>query len=259
MDFNDARKHWYANIYDTTFTNTDDIDFLLGIIGEKSKNILEVCCGTGRILVPLARANHIVTGLDMDEYMMERIKEKSIGLKNIEYFKADAINNDWGSNYDIVVFACNIFMNIITENVNERPQKIFIEKAAKSLKSGGYVYIEFSINKDFEESYVKKDPDWTIFEGTDDRDVFGKFIMCGEGSFDKETQMNYGKRKIELKFPNGDTDLYEYEFNKSIPRLDEVEKWLKENNFVIEEKYGNFKKEPITQNSDRVIIYARKM
>ncbi|MCL2519206.1 MAG: class I SAM-dependent methyltransferase, partial [Oscillospiraceae bacterium] len=55
---------WVADMYDQKVTETNDVEFLLSVIGQESKKILEVCCGSGRILVPLARAGHDVTGFD---------------------------------------------------------------------------------------------------------------------------------------------------------------------------------------------------
>ena len=141
MDFTELRNYWYACVYDQTFSSQiEDIEFLLNIIGKESKKILEVCCGTGRILVPLAKAKHTVTGIDIDEFMMERISSKNVEMKNIDFFKANALKDEWGHDYDITVLACNIMMNIIANNDTEKPQKIFIEKAAKALKTGGYIY-----------------------------------------------------------------------------------------------------------------------
>ena len=260
MDFNELRNHWYACVYDKTFSSQiDDIEFLLDIIGKEPKRILEVCCGTGRILVPLAKAKHNVMGLDIDKFMLERISEKCVGLKNIDFFKADAVRDDWGNDYDIIVLACNIMMNIIVNESTEKPQKIFIEKATKALKTGGYIYLDFSLFKDLDESHEYKDPEWTIFEGTDDRNIFGKFIMCTNGYYDKNTQMNYCNRKIELNLPNGEKDIYEFSFNKRIPKLNETLEWLEENKFKIEEIYGNYNKEPISEKTDKAIIYARKI
>ena len=257
-DTNQQYKRWYACVYDKTFQETDDIEFLLKIIGSEPKNVLEVCCGTGRILVPLAKEGHYVTGFDIDEYMMERIPGKTNGLKNINYFKADAIADDWGKNYDVVVLACNIMMNIITEENIKEPQKVFIEKAANALKIGGYVYMDFGLFEENEDDNKSESPEWVIFEGYDDKGINGKFIMCAGSSYNKNTQMSYGNRRIELFSGNGEKNAYEYSFNKRIPKLDETKKWLNENNFTIEQIYGNYNREPINEKSKRVIIYARK-
>ena len=259
MDFSEARKHWYACVYDKTFSDSDsDVDFLIDIIGKEPKNILEVCCGTGRILVPLAKAKHKVTGLDMDEYMMERISEKATKMENINYFKTDALKGDWGSGYDVVVLACNIMMNIIADESNEIPQKIFIEKASKALRTGGNIYLDFNIHDDSDESKEPNNSEWVIFEGTDDRNIYGKFIMCAGGYYDKNKQMSYCNRKIELLFPDGEKNVYEYAFNKRMPKLKETIEWLNEYNLEIEQIYGNYEKGSISEKPEKVIIYAKK-
>ena len=260
MDLNEVRKHWYACVYDKTFSESDsDVDFLIDIIGKEPKNILEVCCGTGRILVPLANAKHKVTGFDIDDFMMERILEKSVGMDNINFFNADAVKDDWGTGYDVVVLACNIMMNIIANENDEKPQQVFIEKAAKALKTGGYIYLDFNIFNDTDELIEPNSSEWVIFEGTDDRNIYGKFIMSAGGYYDINKQMNYGKRKIELVLPNGEKNVHEYDFNKRIPKLNETIEWLNDNNMKIEQIYGNYAKDPITEKTNKVIIYARKL
>jgi len=86
MPKNDIMDKWYAYLYDQEETQTDDVDFLLSIIGQDPQNILEVGCGSGRILVPLAKAGHRATGFDMNDYMLERIPAKAKDMTNINFW-----------------------------------------------------------------------------------------------------------------------------------------------------------------------------
>ena len=101
-----------AALYDRHQTQTDDVEFLLSVIGNRPKNVLEVCCGSGRILVPLAEAGHNASGFDADQDMMDRITTKAKELKNINWRNADAVHDDWGAGFDVVVLAGNILFNI---------------------------------------------------------------------------------------------------------------------------------------------------
>ena len=74
---------WNADMYDLNERDTEDVEFALSIIGTTSKNILEIACGSGRFLVPMAKAGHIVTGLDFDEYMLNKIRAKSDGMETL--------------------------------------------------------------------------------------------------------------------------------------------------------------------------------
>jgi SAM-dependent methyltransferase len=259
MDLKETRKHWYAYIYDQEITETDDIDFLLEIIGKEPQNILEACCGTGRILIPIAKAGHRATGFDIDEHMVGRIPEKIIGMDNIKYYKSDALINDWGKGYDVVVLAGNVMMNIETDGNYEDAQKLFIKRASEALRIGGYIYLDFYLHKNPENIFGPSLNERVVFEGYDDKSIYGKYIICTGGSYDRDRQMAYGKRKIELVLQNGEKSVYEYNSNKHIPKLAEVKECLKKNNFKIEYEYGNRNKEPISDKIDRAIIYARKI
>ncbi|NLM44365.1 MAG: class I SAM-dependent methyltransferase [Clostridiales bacterium] len=59
------------------------MEFALSVIGSEPKRILEIACGSGRILVPLAKVGHNVTGLDFDKYMLSKIESKSVRMDNI--------------------------------------------------------------------------------------------------------------------------------------------------------------------------------
>ena len=72
----DIIAQWNADMYDLNETYTDDVELALMLIGTTPKKVLEIACGSGRFLVPVAKAGHDVIGLDFDEYMMERIAHK---------------------------------------------------------------------------------------------------------------------------------------------------------------------------------------
>jgi len=131
LDIQQIKKHWNAYIYNQQENQTDDVEFILSIIGTEPKNILEVCCGGGRILVPLAMAGHHVNGFDIDEEMMAFIPVKIGKLKNVHFRKADAVTDEWGQGYDVVILAGNILLNIETERDNKEAQQAFIKKAVE--------------------------------------------------------------------------------------------------------------------------------
>lgn len=76
---------WVSDMYDMDQTDMSDVEFALSIVGEKPKRVLEVACGSGRILVPFGKAGHTVKGLDFDAYMLEKIPAKAKGMKNIAW------------------------------------------------------------------------------------------------------------------------------------------------------------------------------
>ena len=252
---------WVADMYDQNIIETHDVDFLLSIIGNRSKRILEVCCGSGRILVPLVKAGHIVQGMDFDEYMLAKIQVKASGYNNIQWKSADVILDDWGTGFDVVVLAGNILYNIISDMEYVKAQELLIQKAASALVHGGYVYIEYQpgnlyINQ-LNQSY-KTDKKWVVFEGTDDDGNHGRMILIGD-NFDEATGMDSFTRRFELTLKNGETIVQDIPSKKHFVSLEKLHYWLNINGFIIEQEYGDTKKNPVNNESRGVIIYARKI
>ena len=59
-----------AALYDAVYANSADIAFWQAMATAGSDGLLELGCGTGRVLLPLARVGHTVTGLDLAAPML---------------------------------------------------------------------------------------------------------------------------------------------------------------------------------------------
>lgn len=65
-----------AQYYDLFFAKHDDIAFYTDMAEKANGNILELCCGTGRLLLPIAQQGSNVTGIDVSEEMLKIAKAK---------------------------------------------------------------------------------------------------------------------------------------------------------------------------------------
>ena len=67
----------YAPFYDLDFGGSeDDVLMIEQFAARCDSPILELGCGTGRLLVPLARKGYDVTGVDVSEAMLGRAQRK---------------------------------------------------------------------------------------------------------------------------------------------------------------------------------------
>jgi SAM-dependent methyltransferase len=70
-----------AELYDHIpgYAGRSDLDFYLDYARSAEGKILELGCGTGRLLIPIAAAGHEIVGLDLSAYMLAKCREKLQG------------------------------------------------------------------------------------------------------------------------------------------------------------------------------------
>ena len=247
--------NWSANMYEIDETGTEDVAFLLSCLGTAPKRILEIACGSGRILVPLAKAGHMVVGLDMDEAMLRKIPAKAEGLDNIAWRMADAIVEDWETDYDVVVIAGNFLMNIVSDEGPEQAQKVLIEKAKRALKPGGMLYIDYNHTFHPEQWYVYPG-ERVIWQGTDSHGTTGRMLLC-DSAYDAETGLIQSTRRYELETATGEKIRKETPSVKHYVSLEQIHTWLSEEGFRIENEYGDYAGNSIGETTGRAIICAK--
>ena len=68
-----------ANIYDGLNTFLSDLQFYKKWLPKnKEAEILELCCGTGRLTIPIAKDGYSICGVDYTPSMLEQAKMKAI-------------------------------------------------------------------------------------------------------------------------------------------------------------------------------------
>ncbi|OGO91997.1 MAG: hypothetical protein A2Y17_06420 [Clostridiales bacterium GWF2_38_85] len=265
MDKNFIAKHWYASVYEQFENQTNDVEFLLNVLAQQTngtiQNILEVACGGGRISIPLAKAGYNVTGFDLDEYMLIRCYNHIKDLQNLRCYKADAINEDWGKEYDVVVIAGNFLINIESECDYAEAQALIIGKAAKALKKGGHLYLDFDLHFD-PAAVFNCLRESNYFHGTDELGTTGKTVSYGS-VYDPVTQICAGANHLELKTNNGESIICSKRWYKHIPTQAQIYDWIQKSGFSIEKTYENYTDnpvpQPIAQSTHRVTIWAVKI
>ncbi len=106
-----------APLYDLEFDEFDaDVDLYRGYAEIVGSPILELGCGTGRLLIPLATAGFDVTGIDSSNEMLElaRTRVAQAGLSDIELRHMDMRQLDElpTDNYHLVFCAVNSFLHL---------------------------------------------------------------------------------------------------------------------------------------------------
>lgn len=248
---------WSADMYDLDETDVTDVHFAMSVIGESPKRILEIACGSGRYLVLLAKSGHRIVGLDFDEFMLNKIDVKLESGNHVEWRKSDIIKDEWETGFDVVLLAANILFNIVSDMEYEKAQKLLIEKAANSLLPGGHLLIDYGYTICPEKWYDNPQPN-IVWKGTDSYGNRGK-MMLFDSRFDKANSTCTFVRRYEIISKDGRCIMRDIPTQKHFATLIQIQEWLSDYGFVIEGQWGDYERNPISENTNRAIIWARKI
>jgi SAM-dependent methyltransferase len=94
-----------------------DVERYLQLAAGREGPVLELCCGTGRVAIPLARAGLEVVGVDISPAMLRRFRENldredAAVRRRIRLVEADATALDLQTRFSLIVLAFNSLLCI---------------------------------------------------------------------------------------------------------------------------------------------------
>lgn len=250
-----------VEIYDQTETQTEDVKLLQDLIGDKGTwRILEPFCGNGRILIPLTRDGHKLVGMDKSKPMINAARRKVAQLTvetqaRISLIEADVLEETWPQGFDCVILGGNC----LYELGRPETQAVCIRSAARSLKPGGYLYLD----NDHMEGPL--DPAWCEAGIQTNRFPTG---VCADGTeikgtmetiaCDVENRIARFRRTVEIRTPDGQTQKRTWIEQKHPPSTREMHTWLAEAGFEVVHLWGDRRKTPYTDEAGRAVFWAKR-
>jgi ubiquinone/menaquinone biosynthesis C-methylase UbiE len=80
LNHNNLEEFSDALNYDMQDSSDTGVAFYRGLAQEAGGSVLEIACGTGRVAIPIAQLGFPITGLDIVPGMLERARNKSVGV-----------------------------------------------------------------------------------------------------------------------------------------------------------------------------------
>lgn len=250
-----------AEIYDRLESDLEDVALVRRLIHpRRGLHILEPFCGTGRILLPLAKDGHRLVGLDQARGMLARarlrLRQEGPRVRGrVLLRRFDVTQETWPRGFDLIILANNCLYELATPE----EQEAAIAAAAGALKPGGYVFVD----NDHMEGEL--DPSWQ---------EPGKALafptgVCAGGVwvestletvwFDAGRRLARFRRQTKVTLPGGETVEKTYLQQKHPVSCGEVRGWLQAHGFQIEAIYGDRDGSPYTEEAPRAIFWAHKL
>ena len=238
-----------GKIYDGMNRDLGDQEFYMRWLPKnKHARILELCCGTGRLTIPIAHEEYDITGVDITPSMLEQARKSATeeGVE-IKFIEGDVRSLDLPFKYDLIFIPFNSIHHMYT---NDDLFKLF-DVVQNHLEEDG-IFIIDCFNPDIQlivdgKNELKKVSEYTTEDG---RAILVKQSM----HYESHTQVN----RIEWHyFINGVFD--------SIQKLDmrmyfpqEMDYYLKSNGFSIIHKFGDFEEGEFSNESLKQIFICKK-
>lgn len=237
-----------ANIYDGMNSKLADLPFYKRWLPKnKDARILELCCGTGRLTLPIAKDGYHISGVDYTTSMLEQaeVKASEAGVA-IEFIEADIRTLDLPGQYDLIFIPFNSIHHLYR---NEDLFKAF-QAVKKHLKAGGLFLLDcFNPNIHVIVEGEKAPQEIAAYTTKDGRNVVIKQSM----RYETKTQIN---RIAWHYFINGAFhSVQNLDMRLFFPQ--ELDTYLQWSGFSILHKFGDFDEAAFKDDSDKQIFVCK--
>ena len=244
-----------ARYYDAENTDkNDDIPFYLELAEEYGAPLMDIGCGTGRVMFPLAQAGYEAHGIDNEPAMLERGRDiaKTLKYGNLAHFhEGDATTYDPGKKFKLMLVPYNGLMHFHSQE----QQLALLQNLRKMTLDDGLMILDLP---NAGEIFATQDTDSVMMERTFLEPESGHMVMQQSISYlDRVTQLLqvtwiYDEISADgtLKRTTAPLVLYYFFFS-------EVSLLLKLSGFEVEAVYGDLNYSPYEDGAERMVIFAK--
>ena len=246
----------YARFYDLDYGERDDDLLMIEQFAARCGSpLLELACGTGRALLPLARQGYRITGVDVSPAMLALAQRKvaAEGLaEHVTLVQADMRDLDLGTRFNLAFVVANSFMHLLSID----DQLAALARIRAHLNPGGLLVLDLF------------NPDLNRLLDSEGRFVLEKVMTEPETGqrvmkfFSR--QADQGQQILRVTFVvdevDGDGGVRRTLFPISLRYFFryELELLLRHAGFVVEAIYGSHDLDEFSGDSDQLIAVARR-
>jgi ubiquinone/menaquinone biosynthesis C-methylase UbiE len=243
-----------AELYDLEHdAHREDLDLIRYIVETVGDPVLELGCGSGRVLAGLVELDMRLTGVDNGPEMLERARQRLRDAPNVTLVESTMGATALPDNtFGVVLIALNTLMHAGTSD----EQRSVLREAFRVLDPRGQLYIDLP------------NPHSGAFDFVDHQVTLeGRWTDQAEGS----AVSKFSTRTINRVEQRIDTDIWYdiVQFDGTIRRISthfelrylypsEVLLMLEMAGFVESQAYGTYELDPFSDSSPRLILTAEK-
>ena len=245
-----------AELYDLVFSwYRFDVDFYVQTARDARGPVLEVGCGTGRILLPTLEAGVDIQGIDLSESMLAVLRRKAAerGLTP-RVTRADMRDFTMPRRYRLVTIPFRAFMH----NLTTGDQLATLRCCREHLEPGGALV--FNLFHPSFDMIVNRGGDEMRLERTfTDPDTGHTVSLHSRQRYDRVNQILNSEREVHRSDPQGSAaTVYRYGFTIRWLYRAEMELLLRAAGFMRFDVRGGFEGQPLEKDTDEMVWTAWK-
>jgi len=258
LDSDLYKDPWTSELYDFMYTRTGidrDIALWLALANDSGGPVLELACGTGRALLPVARAGYRITGLDVSPHQLavarRKLAQEAAEVQaRVRLVEGDMSGFDLDERFGLIFITFRSFQALLERSV----QRGCLESCARHLKPNGLLAIDV-----FNPRMSRLAAQGPIEEAPDEfRDPDGGVVReTGCTEYDIAAQRLVWRPRYESVAPDGTVTVREYALELRYFFRFEMEWMLEACGFEVEALYGDFDGSPFTADSPEMIFVAK--
>lgn len=245
-----------ARFFDAEYNDYDeDLPALEAYAGRAGGPILELGCGTGRALIPLAQAGFRVTGVDLSPEMLRRARAKAEAAgvgERITLIEGDYASAPLGGPYRLAFTVMNTFLHL----PDQAAQLAALRHWRASLAPRGYLIIDIFNPDPGQLAALDGRVEW--HHTWPDPETGGVVIKQMIRTVDLAEQIMHVTFMYDQVADNG-------EMRRTLAMFDlrylwrfEAELLLDKAGYAVEAVYGSWDLAPLMSDSERLILIARR-
>ena len=257
IDYDAYGSDELAEIYDAVYADRDDAAFWAALAPDEGAT-LELACGTGRVLLPLARAGHDVVGLDRSPAMLARCRAKLAAepaavRERVRLVQGDMAAFDLGRRFALVTSPFRGFQHLI----GVTDQLACLGRCHAHLAAGGRLVLDL----------FNPDPALLYPGGGSDGEETAETVPWSGGrtirwwgrvtGYHRARQLNQCEMVYEVTEPDGEVRRVSERFPLRYLFRHELEHLLARAGFAIVALYGDYDRSPYDDDSPELIVVAR--
>ena len=247
-----------AALYDA-FVFEEDLPFYLELAHSQGPRVLEVACGTGRVVVPMVKAGLQVVGIDASPHMLAlaraKLDKERFGSQ-VELFETDMRTFRLASqDFDLAILAVKSFAYLLDRDDQLR----CLEAVHAHLRPGGLLALDLLHPRpEFVNAPLGFLRDDLVQRGLGD-DCSTVSRVESVVSVDLARQVRVVRSTYEVVDPRGSVIEKRFvEWPYRWTHRFEADLLLERAGFEIEALYGGYRREPFTSESSTMLFVARK-